>query len=257
MQSMATISSGSPWRKKCSRCMSPWPSRMCPPRTRATSRSAVLGEEAGLGRAGRLEEGPGQAGVHEGLELVEVLGGERRHRLRAAEAVDPLAGGAGGVEGGDAPGEAAEQRRGEVPAGEAGGEAVGVREADHLHRVVGGGAALGPGAGPQEAHGVPVPEGVAHPPVDAGGEAAVQAHLVLAGPSPDGGLGEVEEGELHRLLQLEHRVAGEEEPGDVGLHHPVHDASLEGGRGAHDPPTGKLAIAAPVSRPWQYGGHRG
>ncbi len=48
---------------------------------------------------------------------------------------------------------------------------------------------------------------------------AIEGDLPLAGPAPPLRAGEVEEAEVHRLLQLEHAVGEQDHPGDRGLDH--------------------------------------
>src|SRR5204862_2356522 len=56
--------------------------------------------------------------------------------------------------------------------------------------------------------------------IHVGAEAAVEAHLVGAGGGAEGEGGEVEEAEVHRLLQLVGVRTGQHDPGDVGLVQP-------------------------------------
>ena len=76
-----------------------------------------------------------------------------------------------------------------------------------------------------------VPLMLDHVQVDVGREPPVEAHLLATEVPPARERGEIEEAEVHRLLDLVHALAGEEHPGDVCLDelHPIHGVRVDGG----------------------------
>ena len=134
----------------------------------------------------------GEAGVpHGGDGVAPAGGGDLLRRLGR------------GVEDGDAPGNLGHGLVDGVPVLHEPGQPPFGRHAAHDYQVVAGHAVLA--------------DDVGHAEVDVGGQAPVELHLPVAGLLPGRPVGEVEEPERHRLLELVDAFADRDEDRNVGL----------------------------------------
>ena len=157
------------------------------------------------------EDGAADGGADVGRGLLEVLAGVAGHHLEAPEGGDPRAGLGLRVEGGDLARQGLHHLDPDLPPREAALEGGFVGQAPHLHRPLDDLAvALHP-------HSPGVARHRHHPEVDLRGQAAVEAHLLLAVVPAFGQRAEVEEPEFDGLLDLVDEVAGQEDRRDVGL----------------------------------------
>ena len=182
----------------------------------ADAAAGLAGGKGGLD-ARELGAGPRFEGVEArgllrqaGAQRGEVVEGRGQHLGGFAEARPGPGDRCRIVECDDDPGELRELLRAELAAGADVVEALALGETAHPHR---------PFAGPVD--------GV-EPQVEAGREAAVEAEFFLAEVPPQRGRAVIEEGQGEGLLELPGRVAGEEQPGDVGLDHLGAEAAAEG-----------------------------
>ncbi len=167
---------------------------------RFASREEVAGAALDLGHQAVIEDV-----TPEGLDVVEVLLPPRADRVPAPLGGDLLGPVRAGVELGDQPGDLVHDVVDPVPcvAGEQRGEPPRAGHPPHHHRVLAG-----------------LPVGVVHvhhPEVHVGGEPAVELHLPPGGPPAGLPRREVQEAQIHRLLQLVGTVAQEHHRPGVGL----------------------------------------
>jgi hypothetical protein len=90
-------------------------------------------------------------------------------------------------------------------------ELMRARKLPHADRV------LDDAAGPADAWLSPPPPNRAHPEIQLGREAAVEAHLLVTQLPPLRGTAQVDEGVLHRAFDLVGKPPGQQYPGDVRL----------------------------------------
>ena len=190
---------------------SPWQSRTRPPRTRSSKQVPLSLQKALHVLPGLLELAGGDGAPDIGLRLLEVLTPVAGDGLQAAEGVDLRPRLRRGVELGQAPRQGAHHLGCDGVLLQQVAHHALFRQALHLDRVVHDRArridrhaALHVGDG----H---------HVQVDAGAEAPVEPHLLLAEVASLLQGGEVQEAEVHGLLHLVDEIAGQEDVGDVGL----------------------------------------
>ena len=152
-----------------------------------------------------------KGGRADGFERLDVLPQGALQQRQVAALRRGLVGAA--VEIGEPPGDRVELPRSKVVSLDQPGQRPLFRHPPHPHRVLDGGR-----VSHRSERVAPVPEqDRVHPQVVARGKAPVEPHLLAAHPEASLGRPVVEEREDHRLLDLVGELAGQKDPGPVGL----------------------------------------